>query len=268
MNHEASWRGAVEMIRRAATRKGREVGGFFSIEGIRLHERALRAGVQVEQAIVAQGIQSQPSSRLRTLLNDLRQSNCQLVDVPPALIEELTGGRELGPILGLVKMPEQPRLADVLKRNEEAPAVLLVAVDVKDPGNVGALLRTAHACGATAFVTTGISDPFHPRALRTTMGSLFKLPVLRFEEPMMLLVRLRELGVETVGTVASGGIPLPQVTFSSPAIAVLIGSEAWGLSLEIQTAVDRLVSIPMSRGVDSFSANAAAAIVLYEIGRD
>jgi tRNA G18 (ribose-2'-O)-methylase SpoU len=124
MNHEASWRGAVELIRRAATRKGREVGGFFSIEGIRLHERALRAGVQVEQAIVAQGIQSQPSSRLRTLLNDLRQSNCQLVDVPPALIEELTGGRELGPILGLVKMPEQPRLADVLKRNEEAPAVL------------------------------------------------------------------------------------------------------------------------------------------------
>jgi TrmH family RNA methyltransferase len=99
------------------------------------------------------------------------------------------------------------------------------------------------------------------------MGSLFKLPVLRFQEPLFLLKRLRELGVEAVGTIATGGIPLPQATFSSSGVAVLIGSEAWGLSAELQTAVDQLISIPMSRGVDSLSVNAAAAIVLYEIGR-
>lgn len=267
MNQEASWQGTVEMIRRATTRKGREAGGYFTIEGIRLHERALRAGVQIEQAVVAEDLQGDASSRFQTLLVDLQDSGCKLVTVPPAAIKELTGGRELGPILGLVRLPEQPRLSDLLNRQESAPLLLLVAVDVKDPGNVGALLRTAHACGATGFVATGISDPFHPRALRTTMGSLFKLPVLRFQEPLFLLKRLRELGVEAVGTIATGGIPLPQATFSSSGVAVLIGSEAWGLSAELQTAVDQLISIPMSRGVDSLSVNAAAAIVLYEIGR-
>ena len=267
MNHETSWQGTVEMIRRAATRKGREAGGYFTIEGIRLHERALRAAVQVEQAVVAEDLQGDASLRFQTLLNDLQDSGCKLMVVPPLVIEELTAGRELGPILGLIRIAEQPRLSDVLNRQGPATPLLLVAVDVKDPGNIGALLRTAHACGATAFVTTGISDPFHPRALRTTMGSLFKLPVLRFQEPLILLTKLRELGVEVVGTVATGGVPLPQATFSSSGVAVLIGSEASGLSAEIQTAVDQLISIPMRQGVDSFSVNAAAAIVLYEIGR-
>jgi TrmH family RNA methyltransferase len=267
MNQETSWHGTVEMIRRAATRKGREAGGYFTIEGIRLHERALRAGVQVEQAVVTGDLQGHAYSRFQMLLNDLQDSGCRLVAVPPVVIEELTAGRELGPVLGLVRIPQQPRLPDVLSRQGPAPPRLLVAVDVKDPGNVGALLRTAHACGATGFATTGISDPFHPRALRTTMGSLFKLPVLRFQEPLNLLAKLRESGVEAVGTVAAGGIPLPQATFSSSGVAVLIGSEAWGLSAQIQAAVDHLVSIPMKQGVDSFSVNAAAAIVLYEIGR-
>ena len=253
------------MICRAATRKGREVGGYFSIEGIRLHERALRAGVQVEQAIVDTDAHADDSQRFSMLLNELQETGCQLVDVPSAIINELTEGRDLGPILGLIKVPEQPRLSELVSRQEQTSSLLLVAVDVKDPGNVGAMLRSAHACGASAFLTTGISDPYHPKALRTTMGSLFRLPVLHFKNSMVLVNKLHELGIEVVGTVASGGIPLPQARFSDSSIAVLIGSEAWGLSTEIKQRVDRLITIPMNQGVDSFSVNAAAAIVLYEI---
>jgi TrmH family RNA methyltransferase len=262
-----NWRGTVEMIRRAGTRKGRATGGYFSIEGIRLHERALRAGVRVQQAIVTTSFQKDSSARVQTLLADLQEQGCRLEIVPVDVIGEIIGGRDLGQILGLVRMPEQRQLADVTNSKDMNRPLLLVAVDVKDPGNVGALLRTAHASGATAFVATGISDPFHPKALRTTMGSLFKLPVLLYKDPMPLINQLRELGIETVGTAVSGGTLLTRATFSNVGVAVLIGSEAWGLPENVQTGVDRLVSIPMKAGVDSFSVNAAAAIVLYEIGR-
>jgi len=262
-----NWQGTVEMIRRAGTRKGRVTGGYFSIEGIRLHERALRAGVPVQRAILTNSFKEDSSARIQTLLANLREQGCIVQIVPDDVIAEITGGRDLGQILGLIRMPEQTLPADVASFQESGQPVLLVAVDVKDPGNVGALLRTAHACGASAFVATGISDPFHPKALRTTMGSLFKLPVLHYQEPYQLLNHLRELGIDTLGTAVSGGTPLPQMTFSAAGVAVLVGSEAWGLSAEIQSQVDHLVSIPMNEGVDSFSVNAAAAIILYEIGR-
>lgn len=267
MNQANNWQGAVEMIRRAGTRKGRATGGYFSIEGIRLHERALRAGVRVQQAIVTTSFLKDSSARVQKLLVDMQEQGCRLEIVPNDVIGEIIGGRDLGQILGLVRMPEQPQLADVSNSEEMNSSLFLVAVDIKDPGNVGALLRTAHASGATAFVATGISDPFHPKALRTTMGSLFKLPVLHYKDPMPLIKQLRELGIETVGTAVSGGTLLTQATFSSTGVAVLIGSEAWGLPENVQTGVDRLVSIPMKDGVDSFSVNAAAAIVLYEICR-
>jgi RNA methyltransferase, TrmH family len=266
MKKQIDWHGKVEMIRRAATSKGRAESGYFSIEGVRLHERAVRAGVRVEQAITTLAFKEDPSARIQTLLRNLEQTGCQVSIVHEAVIGEITGGRDLGPILGLIKMPEQPLLGDIYSRSDRLRRVILAAVDVKDPGNVGALLRTAHAAGAVAFIAVGISDPFHPKALRTTMGSLFKLPVLRYDDVPSLLAELKDAGFETVGTAVTGGIPLPQAAFSDTGTAVFVGSEAWGLSEEIQSAVDWLVSIPMYEGVDSFSVNAAAAIVLYEIG--
>ncbi len=263
-----NWQGAVEMIRRAGTRKGRAAGGCFSIEGIRLHERAIRAGVRVQQAIITTGFNKDSSARVQTLLADLQEQGCRTEIVPNDVIREIIGGRDLGQILGLVRMPEQPLLADVVNSEKSKRPLFLAAVDVKDPGNVGALLRTAHACGATAFVATGISDPFHPKALRTTMGSLFKLPVLYYQEVNLLIADLRELGIESAGSVVAGGAHLPQLTCSDMGVAVLVGSEAWGLPENIQKEVDRLVSIPMKEGVDSLSVNAAAAIILYEIGRN
>ena len=267
MTNQTNWRGTVEMIRRAATSRGRADSGYFSIEGLRLHERAVRAGTKVEQAITTLAFMENPSGRIQTLLRDLDRAGCQISIVPDELVKEITGGRELGPILGLIKMPQQPLLREISGRSGQALPLILVVVDVKDPGNVGALLRTAHASGAMAFVAVGMSDPFHPKALRTTMGSLFKIPILRYDNVFLLLSDLGDVGFETVGTAVSSGTPLPDASFSDVGTALLVGSEAWGLSAEIQTAVDWLVSIPMSDGVDSYSVNAAAAIVLYEIMR-
>ena len=255
------------MIRRSFTAKGRADSGYYSIEGLRLHERAVRAGVAVEKVITAKTFIENPSRRIQDLFQELKSAHCQIIVVPEEIIQTLVAGRELGSILGLIKLPEQPRLAEIIANNEETEILVLAAVDVMDPGNVGALLRTAHAAGAAAFVTVGISDSFHPRALRTTRGSLFKIPVVHYDTIDGLLFDLREQGVEIAGTAVKEGTPLPEASFSAKGTAVLIGSEARGLSTATQAAVDLLVSIPMNEGVDSYSVNAAAAIVMYEINR-
>ncbi len=255
------------MVRRAATARGRERSGYFSIEGIRLHERALRAGWRVETAIHGHSFRQAASPRVQTLLHDLEASGTGLVDIPDEVMIELTDGRDLGAIIGLLPQPNPAALVDVISAGSAGPLLLLVADGIKDPGNTGALMRTALAAGATAFIACGISDPYHPKAVRTSMGSLFKLPVLTKPSTLALLAELSALNFQLLGLAVDADLSITQVDCSERGAAILVGSEAWGLAPETQQALDSLVSIPMRDGVDSYSVNAAAAIALYELGR-
>lgn len=259
------WRGNVEMIRRVTSPKGRAFAGAYSIEGLRLHERALRAGIPLETAVVADAFFHAADTRIQQLLAELQATACDLHVVPDAVMAELTNGRSLGAIISLVPLPQPPDLADLIAT--AASPTLLVAVDVIDPGNVGALVRTAHASGCTTLVTLGASDPFHPKAVRTSMGSIFKLPTVSFATLDALLMLLKDAEIETVGTAVDDGIPLPQATFPTTGTALFMGNEYWGLPATITANFDQNVTIPMAAGIDSFSVNAATAIILYEIKR-
>jgi TrmH family RNA methyltransferase len=265
-NREA-WIRTVEAVRRTATAKGRASSGFFSIEGLRLHERAVRAGWQVESALIGRSLLKDKSPRIHTLVHVLEESGSMMVSVPDEIAAELTDGRDLGAIIGLLRIPQSPLLDKVVSVASDIPGVLLVAVNIKDPGNIGALMRTALAGGATGFVACGISDPYHPKALRTSMGSLFKLPVLSYSDTGVFLAELAALGIQSLGLAVEGAVSLPAADLSENGVAFLLGSESWGLDAETQEMVDALVSIPISEGVDSYSVNAAAAIALYELGR-
>jgi TrmH family RNA methyltransferase len=209
----------------------------------------------------------EPSGRTRRLLGDLEASACRVYRVPPEVVERLSEGRSGGGVVGLVRMPAAPTLADALGRRPVPPSTLLVACEVEDPGNVGALVRTALAAGAAGFAAVGIADPYHPKAVRTSLGSLFKLPILRYAAFEDLREDLRAEEVLSVGAVSSEGTALAGVRFGHGAVAIIVGSEAFGLPAGVTATLDRLVTIPMSSEVDSFSVNAAAAILLYEIRR-
>ncbi len=258
------WQPIRTMIERTATAKGRAVSGYFSIEGTRLHERALRAGVYPEAVLVAESVWQHPGERETAVFHYISQQNTPIYPIPDAEMTRLTRGRQLGGLLGLVPLPPPLNLAHWLA-SHPAPT-LLVAVEVVDPGNVGGLIRTAHALGAGLFVTVGGSDPYHPRAVRTSMGSIFKLPLLTTSLPE-LLTALHTANVQTIGTVADGGIPLPHFKQGAGGTAVFMGSEYFGLPAELLHQLDARVTIPMLPGIDSFSVNAAAAIVLYELRR-
>lgn len=258
------WHSIRTMIERTATAKGRAASGYFSIEGTRLHERSLRAGVYPEAVLVAEAVWQNPGERETAVLQQLTQQNIPVHPIPDAEMDQLTQGRKLGGLIGLVPLPAPLHLPEWLA--EHPAPTLLVAVDVVDPGNVGGMMRTAHALGADLFVTVGGSDPYHPRAVRTSMGSLFKLPLVLTTLPD-LFATLRPYAIQTIGTVAEKGVALPEFKRGEGGTAVFMGSEYWGLPDDLLSQLDQLVTIPMTAGIDSFSVNAAAAIVLYELQR-
>ena len=277
----------VAMIRRVETMTGRRRAGLYAIEGTRLVERALRAGAPLEAVLMAERPAADTDTRAVALRAALAAAGCPVVVAADSVLDELTGGRDLGLIIGLVRLPAALTLGDVLAPattdhrpptapspllpfslsppppRPPAPLLLLAAVDIRDPGNVGALTRTAHAAGARALLVTGMADPYHPRATRISRGSIFKLPVVQYETGDALLGDLRRHNVAAVAAVAGDGMPLPALVWPDHPAAILMGNEGEGLSPELLNGVEIRVTIPMVAGVDSYSVNAAAAIILY-----
>ncbi len=264
--------GLIAMIRRVRSARGRQRAGVYSIEGTRLVERALRAGAPLEVVLVAEEIARSSDSRHRHILDELEAAGCPVIAAPDSAVAELTEGRDLGRILGLVTLPPRVGLSELLSpsptagdppRPSTAVRLFLAAVDIVDPGNVGALTRTAHAGGAAALLAAGASDPYHPRATRISRGSVFKLPIVQYETAAAMITDLRRHSVSTVGTAAAGATPLNVFNWPERHTAILMGNEAEGLAAGVRAALDHAVTIPMPDGVDSYSVNAAAAIILH-----
>lgn len=264
MSTRSDWAGVVEDVRRALTPRGRAQLGQFPVEGFRLIERAVRAGHPPRRVILSERLLRQREPRLAELLTQLEQARCSMTAVPEGVMLELAEGRNGGLIIALCDALVPPTLEQVRARALEGGGPVLVLADVEEPGNVGALVRTGLAAGASAVVTLGNSDAFHPKAVRTSMGSLFKLPVLRLGESHNLRAALAPL--RCYAAVAGDGPSPWRVDLSGP-LALFVGNEADGLSAELVAQLDGSLCIPMPSGVDSFSVNAAAAILLYESAR-
>ncbi len=128
---------------------------------------------------------------------------------------------------------------------------------VGDPGNVGTLLRAADAFGAGVALSEGCADPTGPKAVRASMGALFRVPLSGFDEPRGKRVAL----------VPDGGIPLPELDFGGDVVFVL-GAEREGLPGELLERCDELASIPQPGGGESLNVAMAGAIALYELSRN
>lgn len=240
------------------SREARATEGLFSIEGTRLLERALRSEAALEAAVL--GASYGADGREAEVVRELERRGVSLHRIDDRAARELCGGRTFGTVQGLVRRSPESSLT--------AAGDVLVAVDVSDPGNAGALARTALLSNVAGFVAVGTTDPFHPKAARTSMGSIFRLPVLEFDRGGRALESLRGLGFRAVAAVARGGRSLYEVRPSADVPhAVFVGSEAHGLPPELAEACDERWTVPQREDADSFSVNAAASVLCYELAR-
>lgn len=260
-----SWQNVVARLECALSSDGRRFLGAFAVEGYRLLERAISAGAPIEHVVVSEREYRAPSARMAKILRDIEQLVGPVVCVPESVMEKLGEGRTLGAIHALVRLPAECDLGRWMDSLEAGGLGfrLLVLEEMMDPGNVGALMRTAHALGVAGLVAIGGTDPFHPRAARTSMGSVFRLPVFRVKNRNEVCVAFRARGVQMVGAATEAATELPDADFKGDKMALFVGNEGQGLSLDMRTELDCLVKIPMGDAIDSLSVNAATAVILY-----
>ena len=214
----------LKLVRKLlAQKRKRDELGLFAVEGEDLIDAARTAGLEPVELLLAGET------------------------VAPELLEEISTLPHPARAIGVFRTADLPR---------DEREVTLALWRIGDPGNVGTLLRTADAFGAAVALSSGCADPLGPKALRASVGAIFRVPLLRFED----------VPGRRVALVAHGGRPLRELDLSGPTTFVL-GAERDGLPEEIVAESNYLATIELPGGAESLNVAAAAAIALYERSR-
>jgi len=250
--------------------------GCVGVEGARLVEEALRSGCRIEAVLFSESGE-RFRERLAPYINP-SEVRFPVLRTTDRLFEGLADTERPQGVAALVE-PRAVTIDDLLRTREDACSPLLaVLAGVQDPGNVGTILRTAAAFGATGAVTaasgqSGTASPYSPKALRASAGAALHLGVLTGMSLPILLTQFRVTGVRTLATSSHDSVSTParqlepwEVDWCQP-VALLIGNEGAGLPEEIERGADARIRIPMSSGIESLNAAAAAAVLFYEAFR-
>ncbi len=236
-----------------------DADGVMLLDGVHLVAEAIAAAVRIREAAVTVEAEHEPA--IRRILEGLDRRRVETVAVTAPVMAALSPVRSSSPIVALADRPVRDECVFA------APAPLVaVAIDVQDPGNVGAILRVAEAAGASGAIVAGASaDPFGWKAVRGSMGSVLRLPVV-VEKTRWSPAEAKRRALRIVATVPRGGRPLFDADLRGP-LAVLIGGEGAGLPPELIENADERVTIPMKPPVESLNAAVTAALLLYEARR-
>lgn len=248
-------------VRRLATRRYREQEGVCYVEGIRPVLDAIESGVSLEALLVCPDLlRSEVALRM---VQEQEASGVPVAALSRASFEHLSDRDNpvgLGAIVRWVPLP--------LEKLAVGPGTLLVmAEDLHDPGNLGTLLRTVDAIGGNGVAIVGAStDPTHPKCLKASMGTIFRVPVARAANVEDFLRWAKERQVWTVATTARRGSTFWSLKYRRP-LVLLLGSEGEGLRQETIQAADAVARVPMWGTASSLNVGVAAGVLLYEIRR-
>ena len=231
-------------------RSARRKSGQFVVEGPHLVEEAAAAG-QVDFVVYAK--QSALVPKLEKVgVTCYKVSNKEFS--PLSEVENPQG------ILAVARL-NPGSLSEI---EEKDRALIVVAIEVQDPGNLGTIIRSADAVGATGvIVSRGSVDPYNSKVVRATMGSIFHLPIIESDDIEVTLGSLRQNKIAIVAADVKGRQDYFQADFSRP-VAILVGNEAAGLGDEIVEHSDQVVKIPMPGKAESLNVGVATSLLLYE----
>lgn len=237
-------------------------GHRLLLDGVHLVRDAHAAGL-IFESVVAAASAATPETEVGRLVAMLRADGVEVVEASDRAFAALSPVRTPSGLAAIVgRLPVSP--ADLYAR----PTPLLVAaIDVQDPGNVGALVRAAEAGGATGALVCGASaSPFSWKAVRGSMGSVLRLPIVGGLETRHLLDGLSTAGLRKIAAMSHGGQDPDRVDWTGRCV-LLLGGEGAGLPTALADACHDRVSIPMAPPVDSLNVATAGAILIYAARR-
>lgn len=245
----------LKELRHLETPAGRAEAGRFLMEGVRVVQEAIGAEFPLELLLVGE---EAPAAVVQLALSAQRLG-AEVYRVADEHLERLAPAKSSQGLLGVARLPVRT-VADTLR----GPLVLVLE-GVQDPGNVGTLLRTARAAGASGAILIGGADAFNARAVRSSAGAVFRLPVARVSRRSEgeVLAALRASGHGIVAAEAHGGQDLFAASLP-PRMALILGAEVEGVSDPLRSAAALRVTIPLAAGTESLNVAAAGALILFE----
>jgi TrmH family RNA methyltransferase len=255
---ESNQNARLKELRKTLNAPGRGAQALVGIEGPKLLEEALRAGLRVQTIFVAQGAER--------LLDKLQvKRDVEVLQLPKKLLDQALATETPQSIAALVEPPDWT-WKHILGAHGSRTALLLVLAGIQDPGNLGTVLRSAEAFGADGVVCLpGTVSAWNAKAVRASAGSVFRVPVLAASE-VECFARLREAGVKVLATAARGTKPADLADLTAP-VALVIGNEGSGVPDEIVRKADGVIAVPCPGPVESLNAAVAASVLLYEVSR-
>ena len=244
----------VKEARKLSRRSVRAERRLFLADGPKAVEGALGAGCVVEVFATPQAAQSYA---------EVLTAAAEVTLVDERALEALSDAVNPAGVVAVCRHLNAP-LEHVVRAS---PRLLAICADVRDPGNAGTVVRCADAAGADGVVFAGQSvDPFNPKTVRASVGSLFHLPIALAPDPAAAVTMARARGLRVLAADGAGECDLFEADLSGPT-AWLFGNEAWGLPPELAELADARVAIPIHGRADSLNLSTAAALCLYASAR-
>jgi TrmH family RNA methyltransferase len=231
------------------------------LDGVHLLLDALRAGITIEIIMATADVLDDPSSQIQDVWELARAAGVPVHEATTGVIDAASPVRTPSGVVAIARWALSP----LESLWTPAPAFVLGLVDVQDPGNAGAVIRSADGLGATGVVMIGATaDPASPKTLRGAMGSSFRVPVARASLGETMRAA-RAAGLQVAATTAPAGASteLHDADLRGPML-VLLGNEGAGLPAQALRSADLQLSIAMRPGIDSFNVAVTSALILYE----
>lgn len=247
----------LKELRRGFTTNAATDDGYCAIESLKTMEEAIRSGIRFKVVLFSES----GLPKADRLLSQL-SSKVEALAVPDEVFRSVVETESPQGVAALVKLPDFS-LDQILQAKQR---LIVIAVGIQDPGNLGTILRSAEAFGATGVLLAEKTvSRFNSKVVRASTGSIFRLPTVqvRLREA---LAKLHEAGVRLLGTSSHRGIPMDQTDLHSDC-AIAIGNEGSGVPQEALAQMDELITIPHTNHVESLNAGIAASVILYEAAR-
>lgn len=245
------------------SKKNREKHNEFIIEGIKLVKEAIESSVQISLLVVCESFAQSDEGKQH--LQSLKNYQTKIYRVTDKLFQEITQTKTPQGILAIAPI-QHFSLQKLIADQQENP-FYIYCDEIQDPGNMGTIIRTADAANADGIILSkGCVDIHNPKTVRSTMGSLFHLPVVKVEDPIATLDYLQENGLLILGGHLKASKYCYEINMKQ-GIVIVIGNEANGISKDLVSKLDYLVKIPMPGQAESLNAAIAAGILMYELVR-
>jgi len=250
----------IKTVRSLEQRKYRQQTGLFVAEGARLVTDAEQQGIVPEILLIGEGAIGRPA--VASLVERLAAQGVRCIETTESVLRTIAHRDNPQTVIGVYA----PRWADLDAIDARADFCWVVLEAVRDPGNLGTILRTADGVGADGLMLIGpCCDPYSVEAVRATMGSIFAMPIVKAELPDFAAWRRRQGGM-AVGTALDAGTDHDALDYARPTFLVM-GNEQAGISADMARQCDALVRIPMRGRADSLNLAIATGLMLYEIWR-